>query len=255
MKLLERAVDAIMAYWPQVKPSTSAIKQCKLIAHRGAHDHSLVENTLPAFRRAKELGVWGIELDIHYTLDGQVVVHHDPDLTRLWSQPNKIAATSFEELRSICPQIPTLREVVQQCAADLHLFIELKTPVINEAALLNSLEGLVVGQDYHLISLDVKNFAGLSGFKKDHQLLVAEEQNTGQLVNRVLEDNFGGVLGHYLLLHNGRLRRLRQHNKRIGVGFIASKNSLTRELNRGLSWLFTDKAEQCVADLAALRGK
>ncbi len=253
MKLLEQAVDVMMACWPRCTPSRAAINQCQLIAHRGAHDHSLVENTLPAFRRAKELRVWGIELDVHYTLDEQVVVHHDPDLTRLWSKPNKIAATSFAELRSICPQIPTLREVVQHCAADLHLFIELKTPVSNEAALLDSLEGLVAGQDYHLISLAEDNFVGISAIDKAHQLLVAEAHNTGQFVKIALAENYGGVLGHYLLLHNRRVRQLQQRDKQVGMGFIASKNSLKRELNRGISWLFTDQAQQCVEDLAVLR--
>ena len=68
-----------------------------------------------------------------------------------------------------------------------------------------------------------------------------------------LAENFGGVLGHYMLLHNRRVRQLQQRDKRVGVGFIASNNSLKRELNRGLSWLFTDHAQQCVEYLAALR--
>lgn len=49
----------------------------EIIAHRGTpREHR--ENTLPAFARAIELGVDGIELDVHATRDGTVVVHHDP---------------------------------------------------------------------------------------------------------------------------------------------------------------------------------
>jgi glycerophosphoryl diester phosphodiesterase len=46
-------------------------------AHRGAHLHTR-ENTLDAFREARAIGVQGVELDVRRTLDGALVVHHDP---------------------------------------------------------------------------------------------------------------------------------------------------------------------------------
>jgi glycerophosphoryl diester phosphodiesterase len=57
----------------------------EIIGHRGAAGLA-PENTLPAFARACAVGVDGIELDVHRTADGVLVVHHDyalhPDLTR-----------------------------------------------------------------------------------------------------------------------------------------------------------------------------
>ena len=53
-----------------------------IIAHRGASAHE-TENSLAAFRRAVALGADGIELDIHVSRDGQLLVHHDPDLPGL----------------------------------------------------------------------------------------------------------------------------------------------------------------------------
>lgn len=50
-----------------------------LLAHRGA-SRERPENTLAAFRRAVELGADGVELDLHRTADGVLVVHHDPTL-------------------------------------------------------------------------------------------------------------------------------------------------------------------------------
>jgi glycerophosphoryl diester phosphodiesterase len=46
-------------------------------AHRGAHLDTR-ENTLDSFRDARALGVKGVELDVRRTLDGALVVHHDP---------------------------------------------------------------------------------------------------------------------------------------------------------------------------------
>ena len=47
-----------------------------IIAHRGASDE-LPENTLPAFERAIEVGADFVELDVHATPDGRLVVTHD----------------------------------------------------------------------------------------------------------------------------------------------------------------------------------
>ncbi len=52
-------------------------------AHRGACSE-YVENTLPAFQRAVELKVDSIELDVHLTQDGEVVVFHDFEITPEW---------------------------------------------------------------------------------------------------------------------------------------------------------------------------
>jgi glycerophosphoryl diester phosphodiesterase len=49
--------------------------------HRGARG-LLPENTLPAFETALDLGVTTLEMDLHYTQDGHVVVWHDPILTK-----------------------------------------------------------------------------------------------------------------------------------------------------------------------------
>ena len=51
-------------------------------AHRGLHDESKAENSMSAFRAAKEHG-YGIELDVRLSKDGELVVFHDETLTRV----------------------------------------------------------------------------------------------------------------------------------------------------------------------------
>lgn len=48
-----------------------------VFAHRGVH-YSERENTLASFAAAVDLGVEGVELDVRETLDGELVIHHDP---------------------------------------------------------------------------------------------------------------------------------------------------------------------------------
>ncbi len=75
-----------------------------VFAHRGLHT-SERENTLSAFRAAVALGVDGVELDVRRTLDGVLVVHHDPVVGALVIAQNP---------RSALPHfVPTLSEALE----------------------------------------------------------------------------------------------------------------------------------------------
>lgn len=52
------------------------MQQPLIIAHRGA-SYLAPENTLSAFRKAKDLGADGVEMDVQETADGKLVIHHD----------------------------------------------------------------------------------------------------------------------------------------------------------------------------------
>ncbi len=54
----------------------------KIFAHRG-NAIKEAENTMDAFQSAIELNADGIELDIHKTRDGKIIVTHDENLARL----------------------------------------------------------------------------------------------------------------------------------------------------------------------------
>ena len=69
----------------------------RLFGHRGASGE-LPENTLPAFAAALEAGADRLELDVHRTADGEIVVFHDPTLDRTTSGKGLLAAHSFAEL-------------------------------------------------------------------------------------------------------------------------------------------------------------
>ena len=113
-----------------------------LIAHRGApREHP--ENTLPSFARALELGADGIELDVHATRDGVVVVHHDPvpraTTTERALARHPIAELTYEELAtfSVAPgiQIPTLADVLALVGDAAIVYVELKGASIERQAI------------------------------------------------------------------------------------------------------------------------
>jgi glycerophosphoryl diester phosphodiesterase len=240
--LAEKIVDRFFSFFPQKMPDNAAANKACLIAHRGAHDKKLgiVENTDAAFARALALGCFGIEFDVHATADGVLVVNHDPTLKRLWHQKGVISAMTFKALRELVPQIPSLAEVVERYGQRLHFFIELKAPFNAEGALKEALKSLVPGKDYHLLSLDIPIFESFTRFPLDAMLLVPVHNNVRQFCKSVMRNKLGGVLGHFLLLNDAKIKALRNAEKVVGVGMVNSRLGLYRELNRGVFWVFSD---------------
>ncbi|MFL5482463.1 MAG: glycerophosphodiester phosphodiesterase [Gemmatimonadaceae bacterium] len=103
------------------------------ISHRGAHQ-TLPENSIPAFLRAIELGADAIELDVHATHDGALVVHHDDGVNAPGEPRRRIAETPLAELRHYKLaneiDIPTLGEVLSAVDESAFVYVEIKAPNI-----------------------------------------------------------------------------------------------------------------------------
>lgn len=82
-----------------------AFPQPILLGHRGS-PHRAKENTLESFRMALEAGLDGLELDLHRSRDGVLVVYHDFELK---GQP--IAGLDWPSLQQKAPWVPRLEQV------------------------------------------------------------------------------------------------------------------------------------------------
>ncbi|MEF2979275.1 glycerophosphodiester phosphodiesterase family protein [Subtercola sp. YIM 133946] len=72
----------------------------RLLAHRGLATGA-TENTLGALRAAVDAGATYIELDVHASSDGEAIVAHDADLTRLVGRPDTIAGLTAKQLAEL----------------------------------------------------------------------------------------------------------------------------------------------------------
>jgi len=122
--------------------STIENRDCKVIAHRGASGHA-PENTMSAFRKAVEMDVDMIELDVHLSKDGEVIVFHDATLDRTTNGSGLVKDYSLAELKKLeagswfsaeyeGEPIPTLSEVlaylteVRKEGKNIELLVEIK---------------------------------------------------------------------------------------------------------------------------------
>jgi glycerophosphoryl diester phosphodiesterase len=99
-----------------------------VIAHRGASGHR-PENTLPAYELAVAQGADMIEIDLHRTRDGAIVVTHDEDLAGLGGA-GEVGQASLEEVRRLDAgageRVPTLPEVLDRFGGRIPFNLELK---------------------------------------------------------------------------------------------------------------------------------
>jgi len=191
-------------------------------AHRGA-SHDAPENTLAAFRLAREMGADGVELDVQASKDGEAVVIHDftvdattdgrgPVKDETLTELKELDAGSWFDARFAGERIPTLQEVIDEVGHQLLLAIELKARVFGGAGL-----ALRQAQDAAL-----RQSSGLAA----EVVRLIEDHN---LVHRAIVSSFNPFA----------LRRVKRLNSRISTGLIYSLD-LPAHLIRPLFLLLAD---------------
>lgn len=116
------------------------MSKCNIITHRGANKYA-PQNTLPAFKKAVEIGTDGFETDVHLTKDGQVVLCHNYTIDETSDGKGNITDMMLDELKRYDfgayfnekfkgTEIPTLEEFLTFVqSTDIKILnIEIKPP-------------------------------------------------------------------------------------------------------------------------------
>jgi glycerophosphoryl diester phosphodiesterase len=191
------------------------IRRPEIIAHRGANREA-PENTIPAFQRALELGVDGIELDVHVTADNVPVVHHDPILPD-GGRIERLQSADLERRTDA----PRLSEVLDLVNGRCHVYVEIKAAY----ALMPTIDLLETRTDW----------CSLHSF--DHTLalqagVLCKPLRTGILL-------VGKLVDPLHAFESARATDIWQHADYIDGGIIAEAHS---ERARVIAWTVNDVA-------------
>jgi glycerophosphoryl diester phosphodiesterase len=244
---LQKLVDVVYMSLPRPRPTLEALRACKLVSHRGEHDNrKVMENTLAAFERVEQAGVWGIELDVRWTRDLEPIVLHAPDTRRVFGLDLAVADVEFDELRQRVPEVPSLAEVVERFGGGMHLMVEIKADQLGNPArkrerMRELFAGLRPQQEFHFLALAPDLFS-LVDFAGGEACLPVAELNLPEISRLARERSLAGISGQYLLLNQRLIERHRQLQQKVGTGFAASRFCFYRELSRGVDWIFTNHA-------------
>lgn len=133
----------------------------KIQGHRGAR-HEAPENTLRGVEVALRAGVDGVEVDVHLTRDGHVVVIHDDTVDRTTDGTGRVADLTLEDLQrldaGLGERVPTLAQVLEAVRGRAQAFVELKAPGCEEAVL-RVIGDLGMEADCTLIAFDHRQVA------------------------------------------------------------------------------------------------
>ena len=132
-------------------------------AHRGYHGEGRAENSISAFRAARDMG-YGIELDVRLSKDGELVVFHDHTLDRVTGVSGRVVDKTAAELAEIHlsgteDTIPTFRQVLDLIDGAVPLLIEIKqapgedSPVEKLVELLEGYHGDYIFESFNPIAL------------------------------------------------------------------------------------------------------
>ena len=127
-----------------------------VFGHRGASGLA-PENTLASFAKAVELGVYGVELDVHASADGEAVVIHDERVDRTTNGRGLVRELPLRALRQLDAgageRIPTLWEVLRALPEHVVVNVELKSPASAEPTarvLANARQDVLVSSFDHM---------------------------------------------------------------------------------------------------------
>lgn len=167
----------------------------RVIAHRGFHANATgpFENTLEAFQKAIDVGADRLEMDVQRTLDGVLVIHHDPDV-----DGRAIAEMNYADLPLVGNgyRIPTLTEVAQLAKRrGAQMDVEIKAseglfdrPVGYEQQIIDELlaKNAIPTSQFHISSFSKKSLAAVEAYRPDVVTMVLAPRIPGWLRDSVV---------------------------------------------------------------------
>jgi len=222
-----------------------------IIAHRGASALA-PENTLAAFRLAKEQGADGIELDVRLSADMRLIVHHDQSVNRTTNGQGKVSELLWDQMKHLDAgskfgdafagePIPLLEDVFEELGGQFLINVELKnnsTPRDNLSEMVVKLIQKTNLQD----SVFLSSFSGNNLLKAE---ALAPEIRRGLLVLPGLAGSpYRGFLGkrfHYDALHPffadvkpNLVERMHLEGKQVNVWTVDKPEDLMRMRAHGV---------------------
>lgn len=162
-----------------------------IVAHRGAMGYEL-ENSIQSFEKALDLGASMIELDVFVLSSGELVVFHDDQLDRLTNTNGAIESFTYKELQEQVrlndgQLIPLLSEVLDLCASNTKINIELKgsNTAVPVHLLLNTYfeKGLLKSSDIVISSFKWEELEQMRSFNSNIPIGILTEENPLQAID------------------------------------------------------------------------
>lgn len=231
-----------------------------IFAHRG-YSFKYPENTMLAFEKSLEKDAKAIELDIHKTKDGKIVVIHDEDIERTLEGSGLIKDYTLEELKNIkcnnikfrdnelC-KIPTLEEVINLIKdKDIFLNIEAKTDVIDyklEQDTLDIINKYNIKDKVLISSFNhecIKRFKVIQSNIKYANLYGDKRTSSKELINKIKNLDLYSINIDRKLANKELVKIAHDNNIKVFVYTVNDIEEAKKIIEYGVDGIFTDCIE------------
>jgi glycerophosphoryl diester phosphodiesterase len=232
---------------------TSTAQQTKIIAHRGAwKEFNLPENSIASLEKAIELKCDGAEFDVRRTLDGVLVVNHDPVYFGDTIQTNTYAYLNRNKL-SNGESLPTLEDYFLKGTQNKHktlLICEIKSAIKDkEQDYLATIETLALVK-----KLKIEKRIVFISFSQDILRWIKEKQSKATVlylesdlsIDAVVQNKFDGInLNYTTFKKNSKLSATAKNaGLKIGSWTVNELSDLTILQEQGVEWITTNQPQQ-----------
>ena len=223
------------------------MNQILKIGHRGAKGY-IAENTLESIQKAMDLGVDGVEIDVHICQTGELVAFHDFTLERLTGVPGEIATKSLKELKTLNVngqfRIPTLLEVLDLIDRKCMLNIELK----GQQTAYKTCEIIQFYietkgwrfDDFIVSSFDYDELQTVFNTNKNISLAVLTESNMDDALNFAKTINAKAIHPDYQLLNQNKVNELQDWGYKVNTWTVNETNDIALVKSYGVNGIISD---------------
>jgi glycerophosphoryl diester phosphodiesterase len=242
-----------------------------VMGHRGFKDVA-PENTMGSFKKTLQVGADMIELDVHLSKDGELIVMHDATVDRTTNGTGAIKDKTLEELKKLDAgskfspvfkdeRIPTLEEVLQFAKDKISVNIEIKKEAVEEnpapgMGVEEKVANLVAKYDMveHVIICSFSPLA-LSRIKQINPMLptgyliVTEPFLTSQ-VNMAAKVKADAVHEYRSFVSKREIENAHKYNIHENVWTVDKPHNMADLIDRGVDALITDRPDLALKVLA-----
>ncbi|MBG0762188.1 hypothetical protein IY230_01010 [Acholeplasma laidlawii] len=217
----------------------------KFIAHRGLPS-KVLENTLEGFKKASKLPFFGIETDIHLTLDQVAIIHHDHNLLRLANIDLNINETTYEVIKALklkdTYKIPLLDTYIDICKTfQKEAIIELKAEFT-----LDQIKFIIEKIDTHdyldhviFISFHRENLLQLRSILKNCLVQLLTDKFDDEIFDFLIKNRFDLSI-HHSQVTKDLINLLHKYNIKISTWTVNDKVLMENLAKLGIDYITTD---------------
>ena len=232
-----------------------------ITAHRGA-SYFAPENTIASVKKALELNVDRIEIDIQRTRDSVVVVLHDLTIDRTTNGRGRAVDLTYSQIQQYdivdsegnVHKIPTLEQVIQAVNGQAKLLIEIRNghsfypdierQVIDLLRANNAIEWAIIHSFHNDILSRLREYCADIEL---HKIFVGRIPFTNIIfgyrfsnLNNPLFETVSEFSSHHRFTNRALVRRIHRQEKKLNVWSPKSARRIERLINRGVDGIITD---------------